>query len=345
MVPSIAQLPDESVDVLVSGLRKSVDSKQNLEKVIRGKELVPLWNTGGPPTAPEPHTKHIPAVWRYEDTKSLLLRASEMVDAAEAERRAVLMINPGPRQSPFTLDTLLAAHQLILPGEQAICHRHTPFAVRFLIEGDQGYTAISGKKMYMVPGDLIITPMWNWHDHGNEGKANVIWLDGLNIPLFKPWPVDFTEHYDEQFGKTTHESKKVPDEECAEMKFPWSVMQSRLDSISGDHASCEYTLPDGKAISTTIGAYAHRIAPGKATKPCQETSNYVFQVHGGSGYVEVSSSKGDQNYTLKWSRGDAFVVPSWYRFTIHAAEGEPVYLFSFSDKPMLQNLGFWRSKE
>lgn len=138
MVPSIAQLPDDSVDLLVSSLRKTVDSKQNLEKVIRGKELVPLWNTGAPPTAPEPHTKHIPAVWRYEDTKSLLVRASEVVDAAEAERRAVLMINPGPRQSPFTLDTLLAAHQLILPGEQAICHRHTPFAVRFLIEGDQG---------------------------------------------------------------------------------------------------------------------------------------------------------------------------------------------------------------
>lgn len=138
MVPSIAQLPEESVDKLVCSLRKSVSSKQALEKVIRDKELVPLWNTGAPPTAPEPHTKHIPAVWHYEDTKSLLLRAGELVDAKEAERRAVLMINPGPRQSPFTLDTLLAAHQLILPGEQAVCHRHTPFAVRFLVEGDQG---------------------------------------------------------------------------------------------------------------------------------------------------------------------------------------------------------------
>jgi gentisate 1,2-dioxygenase len=49
--------------------------------------------------------------------------------------------------------------------------------------------------MYMKPGDLIITPVWNWHDHGNEGQTNVIWLDGLNIPLFKHIPVDFTEHY------------------------------------------------------------------------------------------------------------------------------------------------------
>jgi gentisate 1,2-dioxygenase len=77
-------------------------------------------------------------VWKYEETKGLLLRAAELVDAKEAERRAVLMINPGPKQAPFTLDTLLAAHQLIIPGEQALCHRHTPFAVRFLIEGDSG---------------------------------------------------------------------------------------------------------------------------------------------------------------------------------------------------------------
>lgn len=138
MASSIAQLPDVSVDALVRGLRSSVATKQSLEGTIRQKELVPLWNSGGPPSAPEPHTKHIPAVWHYEDTKSLLLRASELVDAKEAERRAVLMINPGPKQSPFTLDTLLAAHQLILPGEQAICHRHTPFAVRFLVEGEQG---------------------------------------------------------------------------------------------------------------------------------------------------------------------------------------------------------------
>lgn len=362
MVPSIAQLPDDAVDVYVSKLRKSVSSKQNLENVIRETELVPLWNTGAPPTAAEPHSKHIPAVWRYEDTKSLLIRASELVDPAEAERRAVLMINPGPKQSPFTCDTLLAAHQLILPGEQAVCHRHTPFAVRFLVEGDKGafkvrshfhdeqiaydlsgYTAISGKKMYMTPGDLIITPVWNWHDHGNEGDVNVIWLDGLNIPLFKPMPIDFTEHYEEEFGSPTHESKPVPDEQCEEMKFPWAKMQARLDAEPGEHAICEYTLPGGAPVSTTIGAYAQRITAGQASKTCQETNNSVFQVHTGKGWTEVSSSKGEK-YTLKWSKGDTFVVPSWFRYQSFAEEGETVYLFSFSDKPMQTNLGWWRSK-
>lgn len=74
----------------------------------------------------------------------MLLRAAELVDPTEAERRAVLMINPGPKRPPFTLDTILAAHQLILPGEKAVCHRHTPFAVRFLIEGSKGGSIIFG---------------------------------------------------------------------------------------------------------------------------------------------------------------------------------------------------------
>jgi gentisate 1,2-dioxygenase len=199
--------------------------------------------------------------------------------------------------------------------------------------------------MYMVPGDLIITPSWNWHDHGNESNTNVIWLDGLNIPLFKHLPVDFTEVHEEEFGVLTHESKPVSDEECAEMKFPWKIMQARLDELEGDHAVQEYTLPDGKSVSTTIGAYAHRISAGKASKFSQDTAGYIFQVHGGSGWAEVHSLNGDKTYKLTWGRGDAFVIPSWHRLKIFADEGETVYLFSFSDRPMLENLGFWRAKE
>lgn len=140
MAPSVSQLPEEQITTkgLYGELKSTVNSKESLEKVIHDYELVPLWNTGAPPSAPVPHSKHVPAVWKYEVTKSLLLRAAELVDAKEAERRALLMINPGPKQSPFTLDTILAAHQLLTPGEKALCHRHTPFAVRFLIEGSQG---------------------------------------------------------------------------------------------------------------------------------------------------------------------------------------------------------------
>lgn len=143
MAPSRTESPALSSEPITTNKAKSlsvVNSKAELNEAISQKDLVPLWSlgAGGPPPSNEPHSRHIPAVWKYEDTKALLLKAAEIVDAKEAERRAVLMINPGPKQPPFTLDDLLSAHQLLLPGERAICHRHTPFAVRFLIEGDSG---------------------------------------------------------------------------------------------------------------------------------------------------------------------------------------------------------------
>lgn len=324
--------------------REPAKDKHALEQQIRSDDLVPLWNAGGPPSAPQPHTKHIPAVWRYEDTKRHLLRAVELVPQHEAERRAVLMINPGPRQPPFTTDVLLAAHQLITPGEKALCHRHSPFAVRFLIEGEHGYTAIDGKKMYMAPGDLIITPRWKWHDHGNEGTKNVIWLDGLDIPLFKSIPIDFTEHYVDDHGTEYHPSTACADDAARAMKFPWATMESSLDAEPGDFASIEYLHQDGSSVSTTIGASAERINAGAQSTRRQETASHIFQVHRGAGWVEVNSADGKVNSKLAFGPHDSFVVPCWHCFVIHADEKEPVYLFCFTDKPMQKLLGLWRSK-
>lgn len=319
--------------------------KAGLEKQIALNNLVPLWNTGAPPTAPEPHTKHIPAVWRYEDTKRLLRKAVDIVSAEEAERRAVLMVNPGPKCSPHTTDVLLAAHQLIIPGERALCHRHTPFAVRFLIEGENGYTAIDGKKMYMLPGDLIITPQWKWHDHGNEGTKDVIWLDGLNIPLFKLYPVDFTDHYTDGHETQYHDSRPVLDEDCQDMKFPWAVMQKSLDDTPASYASREYTLPGGSSVSRTIGAYAERLEPGISSHARKDTVSRVFQVHAGRGSTEVTSPDGTSSYKVTWGPGDAFTVPAWHDF-VNCANGDSpkVYLFYFSDMPLQANLGIYRSK-
>ena len=53
------------------------------------------------------------------------------------------------------------------------------------MEGTGAYTAVDGERLYMEPGDLILTPSWAWHDHGNETKEPVVWMDGLDIPLIR----------------------------------------------------------------------------------------------------------------------------------------------------------------
>jgi gentisate 1,2-dioxygenase len=67
--------------------------------------------------------------------------------------------------------------------------------MRFIMESNGGFTAVEGQKMFMTPGDVILTPSWHWHDHGNEGNGPVVWLDGLNLPLFTSTPVNFAELY------------------------------------------------------------------------------------------------------------------------------------------------------
>jgi gentisate 1,2-dioxygenase len=34
-----------------------------------------------------------------------------------------------------------------------------------------------------VLGDMVLTPPWTWHDHGNGSDEPVLWMDGLDLPF------------------------------------------------------------------------------------------------------------------------------------------------------------------
>ena len=74
---------------------------------------------------------------------------------------------------------------MVLPGEVAPAHRHSQSALRFIMEGSGGQTAVDGERTIMKEGDFVITPPSTWHDHGNDSDAPTIWLDGLDIPLVR----------------------------------------------------------------------------------------------------------------------------------------------------------------
>ena len=97
----------------------------------------------------------------------------------------LVLMNPGLAGAYAATATLYAGLQIILPGESAPSHHHTPAALRLVVEGRGAFTTVDGMKCAMEPGDLIITPPMRWHDHGHEGTEPVIWLDGLDIPLVR----------------------------------------------------------------------------------------------------------------------------------------------------------------
>ena len=102
------------------------------------------------------------------------MRATELVGTEQAERRVLRLMNPGMDGKTATTQTLFGGVQTVLPGEIAPAHRHTQNALRFIIESKGGYTAVGGERFPMLPGDLVLTPSWEWHDHGNDTDSPMI---------------------------------------------------------------------------------------------------------------------------------------------------------------------------
>src|SRR5262245_46610148 len=96
----------------------------------------PLWKVLAQTLTPEPKSQAHPHLWRWKVLRPQLLRSGELVSAAEAERRVLMLLNPGLEGRIATTHTLYGGLQLILPGEVARTHRHTLNALRFIMEGE-----------------------------------------------------------------------------------------------------------------------------------------------------------------------------------------------------------------
>src|SRR4029453_4976951 len=161
------------------------------------KHLAPLWTSLAKLVTPEPVSGCEPASWSLAEIRAARSEAAALTTAKEAERRVLILENPGLRgQSKITTD-LYAGVQLVLPGEVAPAHRHAQSALRFVLEGDGAHTAVNGERTSMHYGDFIITPPMAWHDHGNETAHPMFWLDGLHIPIVQFLDASFAEHHDE----------------------------------------------------------------------------------------------------------------------------------------------------
>lgn len=135
--------------------------------------MAPLWEKLKDLVPRAPVTKCEPALWRFAEAKTLIMEAGDLITAKEAERRVLILENPGLRGQSRITNTLFAGLQLIMPGEIAPAHRHTASAIRLVLDGQGAYTAVEGEKAVMSPGDFVLTPNWAPHDQRQRvGNAN-----------------------------------------------------------------------------------------------------------------------------------------------------------------------------
>lgn len=346
-----------------AGSSNTRGAQQDFGDRSRQKNLVPLWEFFNDWFSREPPIRAVPNLWRYEELRPLLLEAEHVISAEDAERRVLALENPGLHEQHLATDSLFAGLQLIIPGEIAPSHRHTPAALRFIVEGSGAYTAVSGEKAYMEPGDFIVTPSWTWHEHGNESPGPMVWLDVLDVPLVRFLGAGFSEKYpDREFPERApprdsyyrygRNMRPVRDSRSFSaspvFSYPYAEARELLESLKSDtdwdpHQALmmEYIDPTtGGAAIPTISTYLQLIPPGFATRPYRSTAGTIVAVVEGTGRIVVDY--GDNRAVLDYSPRDVCALPGWQSAAIEA--NEETVLFHASDRVVQERLGLWREE-
>ena len=323
--------------------------------------VAPLWERLFNILKHEPEPRAIPHIWKYDQIRPHLMEAGTLITAEEAERRVLVLENPALAGQTAISDALFAGLQLIMPGEIAPTHRHSPAALRFIVEGTGAYTAINGEKAPMVPGDLILTPSLVWHDHGNTGGEPVVWLDGLDLPLVRFLGPIFTEFFEggkrhpEGFPENDNTARygtnmlpigsQFETENSPVFHYPYAQTRDALAGLkkANEVDPChgikmQYINPtNGGPVMPTIDCYMQLLPKGFKSETFQSTAAWIYSVVEGTGKTIV----GDK--TLEWGPRDVFVVPGWQPHH-HESGSDDAFLFNFSEKILQEKLGLYRER-
>ena len=322
-----------------------------------------LWTVQEQALVSEPRSKALPHVWRWQELRPQAMRAAQLIGTQDAERRVIMLLNPGLAGRIATTNSLFSGLQIVMPGEAARAHRHTPAALRYIIESDGGHTTVNGDRIPMLPGDLVLTPNWTWHDHGNTTGNPIIWLDGLDLPLTHMLEAVFYEPYSEDIqpitlptdssliaygsGSLRPSWERPTAAHSPLLHYPWDQTWSALQRLAPvadgspfDGVVLEYTNPNtGGPVMPTMACHIQLLRPGEGTKAHRHTASAIYHAVEGEGFSVVDGQR------LDWEEKDVFCVPGWaFHEHVNASATHPVVLFSFTDSPVLQALSLLREQ-
>jgi gentisate 1,2-dioxygenase len=295
------------------------------------------WNKPTPSLWPAPRKTFVPAHWKYELARGALDAAGRLINTELAERRNLILFNPAEGNTYGTVRTLVAAYQMIMPGEWARVHRHTPNALRLILDAEPGtYTEVDGTNIAMEPGDVLLTPNWSTHGHGNRSKACAYWLDFLDAPLVQLLePMFFEIAEDEE--RPAVEPALRPVTTGSSFVFTLKDTLRRLGEAKPEPRGPFATQIElGHPALATTALYMMKLAPGVRTAPYRATANNIYAVVQGTGASTIDGER------FEWRRGDVIAAPAW-RPHFHEAAADAV-LFRVTDEPVMQRFGWWREE-
>jgi len=302
---------------------------QSLDELHSMLELVQFKNGWAKPTPslyPEPKKKFIPAHWKFKDAHAALHTAGRLVSTEHAERRNLILANPIEGNDYATVSTLVGAYQMVKGGERAKSHRHSPNAMRIIIESDpKAFTVVDGKSIPMMNGDVLLTPNGSFHGHDNQSPNEAYWIDILDVPLVQfLGPMFFQTHPNSFESDIVHDPK-------SEMRFAFSdfskTVLSQPELSTGVRA-----LRLGPAQLTTFDRTVVHLKANTQWVNTKTTFNQLFVVLSGNGETHA------EKHHFSWSVGDFIAIPSWYDFSHRVSED--TILIKVTDLPLLKMLNF-----
>jgi gentisate 1,2-dioxygenase len=336
------------------------DLPADYREALTQQNLVPLWPSLRavlPPDKPQPRTR--PTFWSYQGLKPLLLQAGELTPIEKAERRVLVLANPGHGLEKMQASAAMyLGMQLLLPGEWAPAHRHTPNAVRMIVEGEGAYTTVDGQKCPMRRGDLILTPTGLWHEHGHDGDKPVIWLDVLDLPLVYYMEASYHVDGERQTVKSgrgdrayarggvlptpvfQRQNKAYP-----MLRYPWVEARAALEALAADQPELDavqvtYVNPEtGDDAQNILGFYALMLRPGQALKLPVRSPAMVFHLIEGGAEILIE----DQAYTL--AEADTCCAPGYTEVNLRNRSTETAaFLFIADETPLHRKLGVFENR-
>lgn len=308
------------------------ESAKDLPQLHQLLELVQMKNGWAKPTPslyPEPKNEFIPAHWKYVDARAALHTAGRLVGTEWAERRNLIMANPIKDNDYPTVKTIVGAYQMVKGGETARSHRHTPNAMRVIMEADEKtYTIVDGVKVPMLPGDILLTPNWCYHGHSNESNTESYWIDFLDSPLVQHLGPMFFEIHPNTLEQTDKIDPNSP------FRFAYADYKPKLLETS-EISKGVRMMELGPPTLTTFDRKVIHLGRGSHFSPAKSTANSIYTVIEGSGISEIKGSQ------FKWQRGDMIAAPMW-TIQNHEANSDAI-LLKVSDEPLMKMLGWYKT--
>jgi gentisate 1,2-dioxygenase len=314
--------------------------------------------------------KAVPYLWSYKrDIEHVLNRAVELITTDDSDRRSVILVNPGLAPKRASVSTMYTAYRLNDANEIMPPHKHSPSAIRFGLTGKGNFTGVEGENIVFGPGDMVLTPIDTWHNHGTVGNEQALNLSVLDLPLVETLnAVSFDHDYKEGEALMKQQSARFPADYSQRiygsggMKprfvnhvrgagfsspmyvYRWDAMQEILDRHAdwdGDPyeaISVEYIDPTtGSPVFKTITFFAQMLRPGERTLPLRQTASLLVAPFKGRGHSIVDGKRFD------WEEFDTLAVPggSWCEH-VNDSDTEPCYLFVASDEPAQKAFALFR---